>query len=96
MLNPSYSELMTILNENNEDNKITSRYTIVLAAAKRARQLTDGAMPLCYATADKPVSIAVKEMYEGRLKIMDASEKDDYYRAIREQMLQESNLEDTF
>ncbi|MCL1863094.1 MAG: DNA-directed RNA polymerase subunit omega, partial [Defluviitaleaceae bacterium] len=31
------------------DSRVTSRYTVVLAAAKRARQLTDGANPLTYA-----------------------------------------------
>lgn len=70
MLRPSYSELMSILNESNDvDSEITSRYTIVIAAAKRARQLIDGAEPMCYAATDKAVTIAVKEMYEGKLKL---------------------------
>jgi DNA-directed RNA polymerase omega subunit len=51
------------------DSKITSRYTIVLAAAKRARQIIDGANPLTYAPTDRAVSIAVKEMSEGKLAI---------------------------
>ena len=99
MLQPSYSELMTKINQNNQtDDKITSRYTIVIAAAKRARQLIDGAIPLCYAPTDKPVSIAVKEMYESKLKIIDkATGEDDYYKAIRDQMIKEvDNLDDTF
>ena len=70
MLRPSYSELMDIINENDlVDSKITSRYTIVLAAAKRARQITAGANPLTYAPTDRAVSIAVKEMNEGKLTI---------------------------
>jgi DNA-directed RNA polymerase omega subunit len=51
------------------DSKVTSRYTIVLAAAKRARQIIDGANPLTYAPTDRAVSIAVKEMSEGKLMI---------------------------
>jgi len=51
------------------DDKITSRYTIVLAVAKRARQIIDGADPLTYAPTDRAVSIAVKEMGEGKIKI---------------------------
>jgi DNA-directed RNA polymerase subunit omega len=51
------------------DSRVTSRYTVVLAAAKRARQLTDGANPLTYAPTDRAVSIAVKEMSEGKLRI---------------------------
>lgn len=70
MLRPSYSELMDSINTNKlVDSKITSRYTIVLAAAKRARQIIDGANPLTYAPTDRAVSIAVKEMSEGKLMI---------------------------
>ena len=70
MLTPSYSELMDVIKQNEKlDNRVTSRYTVVLAAAKRARQLTDGANPLTYAPTDRAVSIAVKEMSEGKLRI---------------------------
>ena len=91
MLQPSYSELMNILNETNEvDSKVTSRYTIVIAAAKRARQLIDGAPVMVTPTSDKSVSIAVKEMQERKLKIIDQADGgDQHYLAIREQMLRE-------
>ena len=70
MLTPSYSELMQKINTDKlVDDKITSRYTIVLAVAKRARQIIDGADPLTYAPTDRAVSIAVKEMGEGKIKI---------------------------
>jgi len=70
MLRPSYSELMETLNSQKKvENQITSRYTIVLAAAKRARQIIDGANPLTYAPTDRAVSIAVKELDEGKLII---------------------------
>ena len=72
MLRPSYTELMEILNEDADlDNKITSRYTIVIAAAKRARQIIDGAD--CNAvgvSVDKAVTIAVNEMAYGEIKIL--------------------------
>ena len=75
MLRPSYSELMDIINTNElVDSKITSRYTIVLAAAKRARQITAGANPLTYAPTDRAVSIAVKEMNEGKLAVKVSKE----------------------
>jgi DNA-directed RNA polymerase subunit omega len=51
------------------ESQITSRYTIVLAAAKRARQIIDGAKPLAKAATDRAVSIAVSELYEGKLDI---------------------------
>jgi len=70
MLRPSYSELMEKLNNQKRvDSEITSRYTIVLAVAKRARQIIDGANPLTYAPTDRAVSIAVKELDEGKLNI---------------------------
>jgi DNA-directed RNA polymerase subunit omega len=59
MLTPSYSELMETIQEGEKlDSRVTSRYTVVLAAAKRARQITDGANPLTYAPTDCAVSIA--------------------------------------
>ena len=70
MLRPSYSELMdAVMQEESLDPRVVSRYTLVLAAAKRARQITDGASPLTYAPTDRAVSIAVKELHEGKLKI---------------------------
>ena len=70
MLNPSYTELTDALNKfQNVDNKITSRYSIVLAAAKRARQLIDGAEAAVFSNPDKAVSTAVKEMHEGHLDV---------------------------
>ena len=88
MLRPSYSELMDIINTNElVDSKITSRYTIVLAAAKRARQITAGANPLTYAPTDRAVSIAVKEMGEGKLTIKIAEDllEGSYERRLRDQ-----------
>ena len=93
MLTPSYSALMESIRQSGKvDPRVASRYTVVLAAAKRARQLTEGAEPLTYAPTDRAVSIAVKEMNEGKLRIkvqeelMDDSQerlKDQYkYRVI--------------
>ncbi len=70
MLRPSYTELMDVINDsNNVDNKITSRYTIVNAVSKRARQLIDGSAPLTYAPTDKAVSIAVNEIFQDRIQV---------------------------
>ncbi len=71
MLRPSYSDLLEVLNkEADKDNIIGSRYTIVIAVSKRARQLVDHAEPLTTKVKiDKPVSIAVNELFEGKIKI---------------------------
>ncbi|MCL2841543.1 MAG: DNA-directed RNA polymerase subunit omega [Defluviitaleaceae bacterium] len=88
MLRPSYSELMDVIKQSdNLDNRVTSRYTVVLAAAKRARQLTDGANALTYAPSDRAVSIAVKEMSEGKLRVRVQADLLDgsYERMIKDQ-----------
>ena len=78
MLRPSYSELMQILNNDPDlDSKITSRYAIVIAASKRARQLIDGAEPKAAAATNKAVSIAVNEMYDGLIQILPEGDKPD-------------------
>ena len=46
MIHPSYVELMKVVNNNveiGEEPVVNSRYSIVIAAAKRARQIIDGA-----------------------------------------------------
>lgn len=71
MLRPSYSELMEILNEDRDlDSKITSRYTIVIAAAKRARQIVNGApCNNSFVRTDKAVSIAISELEHSLIKL---------------------------
>ena len=76
MIHPSYSELIEAINENakSEENDKTlalnSRYSLVLATSKRARQLIAGAEPLVDAPASKkPLSIAIDELYQGKVKI---------------------------
>lgn len=40
----------------------------MVAAAKRARQLLDGAPPLVECSSNKPVSIALKELAEDKIR----------------------------
>ena len=72
MLHPSYGDLMEIVNSEVEDGEapiVNSRYSIVLATSKRARQLISGARPLINPKGKKPLSVAVDELYQGELKI---------------------------
>jgi len=86
MLHPSYSELMDIFNDDNStDNKVTSRYTIVIAAARRARQLINGAEPAeGFEPSDKAVSLAVKEMQHRKIKIKHVNAVEEYSRDDQE------------
>lgn len=73
MIHPSYSELMQAINSEVEEHEaplVNSRYSIVLATSKRARQIIGGAEPFVRAAGKKPLSIAVEEMYEGKVKIL--------------------------
>ena len=95
MLRPSYSELMEVLNKQEDiDMKVTSRYTIVIAAAKRARQLIDGHEALSGTESGKAVSIAINEMYEGKLAISLSEEmKDGEYGAFSQRDSNDSYME---
>ena len=81
MLHPSYTDLMKEVNKGAEDGEtrvVSSRYSIVIATAKRARQIIAGAEPMAEkATCPKPLSIAVEELYEGKVKIVPESDDQD-------------------
>ncbi|MBQ8816293.1 MAG: DNA-directed RNA polymerase subunit omega [Lachnospiraceae bacterium] len=72
MLHPSYAELMQVVNEETEGDTpvVNSRYSIVMATARRARQLIDGAEPLVDTKIDKALSVAVEEVNQGKIKII--------------------------
>lgn len=81
MLHPSYTDLMNAVNgesENAEQPVVQSRYSIVMAASKRARQLVDGAEPLadCDYTS-KPLSVAIDEIYSQKVTILGDDETEE-------------------
>lgn len=57
MIHPSYSELIEAINTNTEDDDntmlINSRYSLVLATSKRARQIIAGSEPMVEGAAGK-------------------------------------------
>lgn len=82
MIHPSYSELIQAINNNAEEDDNTmmlnSRYSLVLATSKRARQLIAGAEPLVSGTAGKkPLAIAIDELYKGEVKIVATGEDEE-------------------
>ena len=84
MIHPSYSELMQVVNsdaEADEEPIVSSRYSIVLATSKRARQLISGEESLLddddEFLVDKPLSTAVKELYTGKVKILPYVEEEE-------------------
>ncbi len=74
MLTPSINELLDIAG---------SRYSLVIATSKRARQIIDGAEPLTVADSIKPVSIATQELYEGKIECVEAVDAADVEDVIQ-------------
>jgi len=78
MLHPSYSDLMKVVNsevEQGEAPVVNSRYSIVMATAKRARQLIGGEEALVAEKSSKALSIAVEELNQGKIKILTDEEE---------------------
>ncbi len=77
MLHPSYSDLMKVVNSEVEQGDapvVNSRYSIVMATSKRARQIIGGDEPLVYAAGKKPLSIAIEELNQAEIKILTEEE----------------------
>ncbi len=91
MIHPSYTELLDVLSSQESlDNSMLSRYTIIIAAAKRARQIVDGSDVLVSSVkVDKPVSIAVSELYNSKIQIISHNPDEEEAKAREESTHQE-------
>ena len=73
MLHPSYTDLIKVVNKDVEEGEtkvVTSRYSIVMATAKRAREIIDGSMPLVGIKGnEKPLSVAIDELNQAKIKV---------------------------
>lgn len=64
--------------EEGETKVVNSRYSIVMATSKRARQLIAGDLPLVDAKeGEKPLSIAIDELNQGKLKILAENKQEE-------------------
>lgn len=101
MIHPSYTELMEVVNssvEQGEQPIVQSRYSVVLATSKRARQIIGGEEPMVKNPGNKkPLSMAVEELYNSDLKILNdeeaeklAAEAKEAYDSILEEIRLES------
>ncbi len=80
MLHPSYTDLMKAVNSEVEEGEtpvVNSRYSIVLATSKRARQIIAGDTPLVEGSGKKPLSLAIQEMVNGSIRIEPEEEIKD-------------------
>ena len=80
MLHPLYYDLMEVVNssvEQGEEPVVSSRYSIVIATAKRARQIIDGDKAMVPGDSKKPLSLAVEEINQSKVKILQDDEVEE-------------------
>ena len=100
MLHPSYADLIKVVNsdvEAGEDLVVSSRYSIVMATSKRARQIIAGDEELVDGRGKKPLSIAVEELNQGKIKILseEASQEQTQQAAETEEEAEQTAEEQT-
>ena len=97
MLHPSYHDLIQAVNsgvEPGEEPVVQSRYSIVIATAKRARQLIAGEDAMVPSVGRKPLSVAVDELYQQKVKIVSEDDTaDDEAGTVKAEAAQAENAE---
>lgn len=68
IVKPTVSELL---------KKANNRYELVIATARRARQIAAGDKPLTDVKEDSPVTLAANEIAEGKVKIIEDNDNSD-------------------
>ena len=92
MLHPSYTESSDAVNsevEPGEQPVVQSRYSIVIATAKRARQLIAGEVAEVPDYKKKPLSVAIEELHKGKVKIVSEDETENIEDGTAEQEQEE-------
>jgi DNA-directed RNA polymerase subunit omega len=49
-------------------DRVGNKYALVIVAAKRARQLKEGALPLVDVDSSNPVTVALEEIAAGKIR----------------------------
>lgn len=87
MLHPSYADLIKVVNsgvEEGEDPVVSSRYSIVMATSKRARQIIAGDDELVDGKGKKPLSVAVEELNQGKIQILTEEPEEEETQEVSE------------
>ena len=98
MLHPSYTDLINVVNSDVEPGEhpvVQSRYSIVLATAKRARQLIDGSVPLVNGKYPKPLSVAIEELSTSAIKINSEEDETEEEMMTLDEVSEEKSTEDS-
>ena len=108
MLRPTYNDLIDSMNKNREEGEleVQSRYSVVIASAKRARQIINGDAPLVKADEGrKPLSVAIEEISKNLVNVekgLDYEEEpiqlqdmaESYPRFIEDEDYEDEDLEE--
>ena len=108
MLRPTYNDLIDSMNKNREEGEleVQSRYSVVIASAKRARQIINGDAPLVKADEGrKPLSVAIEEISKNLVNVekgLDYEEEpiqlqdmaESYARFIEDEDYEDEDLEE--
>lgn len=98
MLHPSYTDLMKVVNKDVEEGEtkiVNSRYSIVMATAKRAREIIDGNMPLVpVKNGEKPLSVAIDELNQAKIKVAAEEEPKDRNGQETEDILADRDVQE--
>ncbi|WP_243122779.1 DNA-directed RNA polymerase subunit omega [Haloimpatiens lingqiaonensis] len=65
MINPPLIDLL---------QKVDNRYSLIIVAARRARQIIDGDKPLLDTDSNKPVTIAINEINNDMITVEEGKE----------------------
>jgi DNA-directed RNA polymerase subunit omega len=83
---------MSKINEEAGSEVVKSRYSIVMGTAKRARQMVDKGYMELEDHSRRPLSIAVEELYDGDIRILNEEETADYQVRFAEKLAREAEL----
>lgn len=70
--------------------KAENRYSLVIATAKRARQIASGSIPMTSCDDVSPVTLAADEIEENKVKIYNKSQWDEEIEKRKEESSNES------
>ena len=65
-------------------NQVGGMYALVVAAAKRAKQLREGRQPVTQCPSSNPLTVAIQELLEGKVMVRPPGAGDDEARAETE------------
>ena len=86
MIHPSINEIMKAKN-------IDSKYTLVVATAKRAREINQSHITFTECKSDKAVTVALHEIFENKINFKNTGSevKSQSSDTIMNQILEENN-----